>query len=59
MEGNSLNHVYIHMFMRQYVTGHAMYSISGSKGCLLNLLANNAERNAGRGLVLWLGWRKI
>lgn len=35
-----------------------MYSISGSKGCLLKSLGNNVERNAGKGLVLWIGWIK-
>jgi hypothetical protein len=32
-----------------------VYSIGGSKGCLLNSSDNNVECNAGKGLVLWLG----
>jgi hypothetical protein len=59
MDANSLNRLDVHMFMRQCATGHTVYSIGGSKGCLLKPFANNAERNAGKRLVLWLGWRKI
>jgi hypothetical protein len=35
-----------------------VYNISGSKGSLLESLDSNIEGNAGKGLVLWLGWIK-
>jgi hypothetical protein len=51
MDGNSLNRADVHMLMCQCVTGQAVYSISGSKGCLSKRLDNNPERNARKGLI--------